>query len=235
MQALNKKKALLLCAVAFFILIFIVISNTYTNDIFGCLLATFCNTAEKDILFIPLGYFIICTSFDHRYAYIVRFKNKYEWFKNEFVFITVVLFCYTMLYIGIGAASGIFAGVFIKHSVQINSESIILLLLVFIRRFAFLMLSVCIMLLTYLIFKKSIHTVGVLVYLVIETWQLIEEVAFSMNIIRPAIDLHISLWSNILYSISEISLTIFAILLVSLYTNRNFTDHCIKSTSQRTV
>lgn len=214
LHSLTRKKVSLWCAIIFAVLIFMLIVNENTGRIFVDIINLFSGTAEKDILFIPLGLLIVCESFDDRNTYIIRFRNRLTWFKNEFVFITVILFFYSIIYIIDVSAAGFIIALISKKVIQINFHSFLLLLLIFMRRFIYLMMSMCIMLLLYLILKKNIYVTGFFVFISLEIFQMVENIYSITKYIRPILDTSASLLQNAFNSLPEIIITISITILI---------------------
>ncbi|WP_142413659.1 hypothetical protein [Hathewaya massiliensis] len=203
------KKTWIWIFIILLMLISMIIMNTNDGKIIN-FIEVLNNTLEKDLLFIPLGLFIICNSFDYRDVYIIRFQNNSNWLKKEVSFLIVVLFCYAIFYNLLAVITNIITIISLKESIEINVILIGVLGLLLIKRFLFLLLEASIILLLNLIFKKNVYLIGFFVYIMLEIVQILEMVVFSsIPIIRPIADINISLLGNLIYMLPLVCLTVF--------------------------
>lgn len=205
---LTRKNILLPYIGVSFILILITINNTYGSNLLLAVINQFNQTLEKDLLFIPIGIFIIRILFDNRSIYKIRYTSLKVWLKRDAWFLMIILFFYTMVYVLLAVITNIIATFFLTTgNIQIDFLSINFMILLTFRRYLFLLMLLNCIIAGTLITDKGTHIIGFVCYIFFELLQLLEMIT-SVSIIRPNVDISLSLFDNLIYLIPTVGLLI---------------------------
>lgn len=219
LNLLTNKTVLIPCIIVYFILILITVSNTYGSNLLIAVINQFNQTLEKDLLFIPIGIFLVCTLFDNRAIYKIRYTSLRVWLKRDMRFLVTILLFYTIIYVFLAVTTNIVATfVLATEKIRLDFSTLNSMILLSFRRYVFLLMLLNFIITGTLISEKSTHIVGFVCYVFFEVLQLFEMMS-PITIIRPNIDLTISFLGNVFYAIPTIGLLLLTVAFNFKYIN----------------